>query len=297
MPFYSTDGECTAKNDENDTPLMLAIRYYDSFTEKHFETAGTLERGETSTNIVSFLLNYADINSHNASGTTPLALAVQKQNEGITKLLLDNPNTMINKQNLQGYSPLHFACAGENTNIIAMLLEKGADMFSKTDKGFIPFHIACRKGKVEAAELLIQKCPEKLPEEDGTKTVSKGKHKNKKKLQKFEQEYPVEDKDRLLEAKDNFGNTALLLAKEAPTSEIFDVLQTKYNLGIHSKNNNGDGIFHKFAKDDDGVLNAELLKKDECASMLNERNMKRETPLHIACQLGHWKNIVLFIEK
>ena len=113
----------------------------------------------------------------------------------------------------------------------------------------------------------------------------------------MEQQYPVEDRVKLLEAKDNFGNTALLLAKEAPTSEIFDVLQTKYKLDIHSKNSNGDGIFHKFAKDDDGVLNAELLKRDEYMSMLNERNSKRETPLHIACQLGHWKSIVLFIEK
>ena len=94
MPFYFADEERTAKSNENDTPLMLAIRYYDSFTEKHFETAGTLERGETRTSIVSFLLNYADINSHNASGMTPLSLSVQKQNEGITKLLLDNPNTM-----------------------------------------------------------------------------------------------------------------------------------------------------------------------------------------------------------
>ena len=295
--FYSTDEECTAKNDENDTPLMLAIRYYDSFTEKHYEAAGTLE---TSISIVSFLLNYADINSHNASGTTPLSLAVQKQNEGITKLLLKNPKITINKPNLQGYSPLHFACAGESANIIAMLLEKGADMFSKTVKGFIPFHIACRKGNVEAAELLIQKCPEKLPEEDGTKMVSKAKQKNKKKLQKLIEQlhiYPAEDRVKLLEAKDNFGNTALLLAKEAPTSEIFDVLQTKYKLDIHSKNNNGDGIFHKFAKEDDGVLNAELLKRDEYMSMLNEKNLKTETPLHIACQLGHWKSIVLFIEK
>ena len=151
---------------------MLAIRYYNSFTKKHYEAAGTLERGETSISIVSFLLSNADINSHNALGTTPLSLAVQKQNEGITKLLLENPNIMINKPNLQGYSPLHFACAGENANILAMLLEKGADMFCKTDKGFILFHIACRKGNVEAAKLLIQKCPEKLPEEDGMKTVS-----------------------------------------------------------------------------------------------------------------------------
>ena len=245
---------------------MLAIRYYDSFTAKQLEKASTLERGETNVSIVSLLLNHADFNAHNASGTTPLSLAVQKQNESITRLLLDNPDIIVNKQNLQGYSPLHFACAGENVSIVAMLLERGSDLFAKTDKGYIPFHMACRKGRAEISELLIQKCPDV-------------------------------DKKKLFEAKDNFGNTPLLLAKEASNSTAFNDLQTKYKLDIHSKNNNGDGILHKFAKDDDGVLNAELLKREECVSMLKESNLKRETPLHIACHLGHWKSIVLFIEK
>ena len=245
---------------------MLAIRYCDSFTKNHLEVATTLQRGETSTSIVSLLLNHANVNAHNASGTTPLSLAAQKQNEDIIKLLLNHPNTIINKQNLQGFAPIHFACAGTSKDIVAMLLERGADIFTKTDKGYIPFLIASRKGNVEILELLIQKCPN-------------------------------EDKTRLFEAKDNFGNTALLLAKEAQTSAAFDVLQTKHNLDIHSKNNNSDGIFHKFAKNDDGVLNAELLKKEECVSMLKECNLKRETPLHIACQLGHSNSIVLFIEK
>ena len=256
--------ECTTKDDQNDTPLMLAIRYYDSFTKNHLEAASTLERGESSASIVSLLLKHANFNAYNASGTAPLSLAVQKQNETITRLLLENSDINVDKQNLQGYSPLHFACAGENVNIVAMLLENKADIFTKTDKGYIPFHIACRKGRVEILEVLIQKCP---------------------------------DTKKLFEAKDNFGNNAILLAKEAPNSDVFTILQTKHNLSLHSKNNNNDGIFHKFAKEDDGVLNAELLEKEECVRLLKESNLRRETPLHTACQLGHWKSIVLFIEK
>ena len=264
---------------------MLAVRYYDSFTAKHLKEA-TIKRGMTSTGIVSFLLQHANVNAYNASRTTPLALAVQKQNEAITELLLESPDILIDKPNSQGYTPLHFACIGQNTNIITMLLQKGANMFSKTDKGHIPFHTACRRGNVEALELLIQK----FPEED-TKTKTKKKAKKKKKQSRNE------GREKLFEAKGNFGNTALLLAKEAPNSKAFDVLHTKYNLDIHPRNNNGDGIFHKFAKDDDGVLNAELLERDECLSMLKESNVKKDTPLHIACQLGHWKNIGLFIAK
>ena len=164
---------------------MLAVRYYDSFTAKHLKEA-TIKRGMTSTGIVSFLLQHADVNTHNASGTTPLALAVQKQNEAITELLLDNPDIIIDKPNPQGYAPLHFACIGQNTNIITMLLEKGANMFSKTDKGYIPFHIACRRGNVEALELLIQRCPE-----EDTKTLTKTKKKSKKSWLKLKSKFTV----------------------------------------------------------------------------------------------------------
>ena len=245
---------------------MLAIRYYDSYSEKHRQAANTLERSETSNQVIEFLLKKAKVNAHNASGTTPLSLAVQKQKEIVVKMLLENPEIEVNKQNHQGYVPLHFACADENTNIITMLLEKDADFICKTEKGFIPLHIVCRRGSVGVLEHLIQKCPE-------------------------------ETRQNMLEAEDNLGNTPLLLAKEASTTEAFDLLQTTYKLDIHTKNNNGDGIFHKFSKDDDGVLNARLLDEDECVLMLGESNHKRDTPLHVACQLGHWKSIVLFIEK
>lgn len=291
MLFYHTDIECTTKDGEENTPLMLAIRYYsthmntpltlavryyDSFTDKGMDDASTLKRGETSAGIVRLLLQHPSIvNTHNAFGTTPLSLAVQMQNESITEILLESSDILVDKQNHQGYSPLHLACAGSNVYIAAMLLDKGADMFSKTDKGYIPFHIACQKGNVEAVEMLIEKCPE-----EDTETVSEGNCRSK-----------------LFTAEDNLGNTAILFAKEASDTRAFKLFSTKYKVDMHSKNNNGEGIFHKFAKDDNGQLNAELLETDEYISMLKETNSKRDTPLHTACQLGSLKNIALFIQK
>lgn len=255
-----------------DTPLTLAAQQYDSssFTDKSMDDASTLKREETSTSTIKLLLQHeAIINAHNAAGITPLILAVRMQNESITKLLLESPSILTNKQDVQGYSPLHYACAGQNTNIIALLLNNGANMFAKTDKGYIPFHIACQRGNVKALEALIQKCSE----EDASEV------------------------NKLFKAEDNLGNTAILFAKEASDSAVFNVLLTKYRMDIHSKNHKGDGIFHKFAKDDNERLNADLLERDDCISMLTETNLKRETPLHTACQLGHLKNIALFIEK
>ena len=260
-------------NTHMDTPLTLAVRYYDNFKDKSMDDASTLKRGETSANIIGLLLQHeAIINTQNAAGITPLILAVQMQNESITKQLLESPGILPDKQNFQGYSPLHYASAEQNTNIIALLLNNGADMFSKTDKGYIPFHIACQRGNVVAIEALIQRCSEEDTSEANCR-------------------------DKLFKAEDNLGNTAILFAKEAPDTTAFNLLLTKYNIDIHSKNHIGDGIFHKFTKDDNGLLNADLLETHEYMGMLKEGNSKKETPLHTACQMGYFKNIALFIQK
>ena len=261
-----SDAECTTKDDENDTPLMLAVRYYDSFTQKHTKASSTLKRGESSTRVLTCLLDKADVNAPNASGTTPLSLAVQKQDETIVELLLKSPNIEVDKYNLQSFTPLHYACAGSNTEIITMLLDEGADLFSKTDKGYIPIHIACQRGSGEVLEHLITKCPSQRQQQ-------------------------------MLEAKDNNGNTPLLLAKESPTQAAFNLLKTTYKCNSSAKSNAGDTVLHKFAKNDDGTLNAQLLEDTRYLTMMGEGNSTRDTPLHIACQGGHWKTVVVLIEK
>ena len=245
---------------------MLAIRYYDSFSKKHTEAFNTIKREAKSVNILTFLLDKTDINAPNASGTTPLSLAVQKQDEHMVELLLDNPHIEVNQPDLQNYTPLHYACAGYRTEIITMLLETGADLFSKTDKGYIPIHIACQKGQSEVLEHLITKCPS-------------------------------ERKQEMLEAKDNNGNTPLLLAKEAPTQAAFTLLETTHHCNTIAKNNNGDTVLHKFARNDDGILTAQLLENKQYLTMINEGNSTRDTPLHTACHGGRWKAAVILIEK
>ncbi|XP_065895674.1 ankyrin repeat and protein kinase domain-containing protein 1-like [Dysidea avara] len=178
-----TDVECTTKDEDNDTPLMLAIQYYDSFSQQHTKAFSTLKRGESSTQMLTCLLERADVNAPNASGTTPLSLAVQQQDENIVELLLDTPDIEVNKSNLQGYIPLHFASAGKKTELITMLLDKGADLFSKTAKGYIPIYIACQRGFSESLEHSIKKCQS-------------------------------EKQQQMLEAKDYNGNIPLLLAAE-----------------------------------------------------------------------------------
>ncbi|XP_065890705.1 transient receptor potential cation channel subfamily A member 1 homolog isoform X2 [Dysidea avara] len=258
--------ECTTKDEENDTPLMLAIRYYDSFSQQHTKAFSTLKRGESSAQVLTCLLDKADVNAPNASGTTPLSLAVQKQDENIVELLLDTPDIEVNKSNLQGYTPLHYASAGKKTEIITMLLDKGADLFSKTARGYIPIHIACQKGSSEILEHLITKSPS-------------------------------EKQQQMLEAKDNNGNTPLLLAAEAQSQAAFNLLQTTYKCDSNAKTNCGDTVLHKFAKNYDAMLNPQLLEDTQYLTMMDGGNSARDSPLHIACQRGHWKTAVVLIEK
>ena len=260
-----SDVDCTTTDDENNTPLMLAIQCYDSFTKKH-KVFSTLKRGESSIKVLTILLDKADVNAPNSSGTTPLLLAVQKQDEQIVELLLNHSNIEVDKPDLLSHTPLHFASAGHSTEIITMLLDKGADLFNKTNKGSKPIHIACQKGSSEVLEHLITKCPS-------------------------------ERQQQMLEAKDNNGNTPLLLAKVAPTQAAFNLLQATYKCNSKVTTNGGDTILHKFAKIDDGILNAQLLEDETYLAMMDEGNSAKDTPLHIACQDGHWKTAVVLIEK
>ena len=269
-PSYSTaiDYEYTTKDGNDSTPLMLAIEFHNRKASRS-QHSTTLSRKKTSysNEILMLLLNTADVNTSNASGTTALSLAVQLQNEVIIQRLLDNPEISVNKEDLQGYTPLHYACDGDNVNIIKLLLDKKADMFCQTKKGYLPIHIACLKGNRNVLDHILQKCPE--------------------------------DRQKLLEAADSYGNTPLLLAKEAPTKDAFMLLQTKYEheLNFSAKAKNGDCILHKFAKEDDGKLNKELLEQDKYKSMMDEVNSNKETPLHVACQHSHLNSVVLLVEK
>ena len=192
---------------------------------------------------------------------------MQLQNEDIVQQLMNNPELNVNKEDLHGNTALHHACDKDNTNIITLLLDKKADLFCKTKKGLLPIHNACLKGSEKVLDHLLQRCPE--------------------------------NRSLLLETTDSFGNTPFLLAKEAPIKGAFTLLRTKYENELNFKVTaaNGDCILHKFAKEDDGLLNEELLQEDKYKGMMDEVNSNKETPLHVACQHSHLKSVVLLIEK
>ena len=55
-----------------------------------------------------------------------------------------------------GAVALHYATIGNQPEVISFLLQKGAKVDLTTDRGLTPLHVACTRGFVDCANLLLQ---------------------------------------------------------------------------------------------------------------------------------------------
>jgi ankyrin repeat protein len=94
----------------------------------------------------------ANINSRNAAGETPLALAVRTRKPGLTEMLLEhgaNPNI----GDYDGVRPLHYA---QDTEIIQSLLRREADPDPTTVHSHItPLMMAAHQGNAHVVDALL----------------------------------------------------------------------------------------------------------------------------------------------
>ena len=102
-------------------------------------------------------LHSQPINAVDATGSTPLMLAVQTNNLEAARLLLQrgaNPNL----PNLQGQVPLHLACANDAVapDMVALLLAHHAVVNAADQEGWTPLIYLCRSGNPmpKASQLL-----------------------------------------------------------------------------------------------------------------------------------------------
>jgi len=113
-------GNVNAKDDNGDTPLILACKKNDQ-------------------KMVRELIEHkADVNKKNKNnGYTPLIIACNEGNEIIVRYLIEH-GADINARDENGYSPLVFACSNGNEAVIKYLVEKGADVNIKDENGDTP---------------------------------------------------------------------------------------------------------------------------------------------------------------
>jgi hypothetical protein len=126
------------KNNQGDTPLMLATR------SGKIDTARLLiEKG-------------ANLEAKNNVGETALIAACTEGNSDIAQLLVEK-GAATDARDEGGATPLMYAGLGGNVAIIDLLLAKGANINAADDKGETPLMYAASAGSVDAVKLMLRK--------------------------------------------------------------------------------------------------------------------------------------------
>ena len=106
----------------------------------------------------------ANVNGENAKGETPLILAAKLQNAELVTQICKSPRLEINKRNSLGKSSLHYAAGSNNTEIVILLLDHEASVLVEDREGYTPVHTACKYGREEVLQLMLNKRTEMVKE-------------------------------------------------------------------------------------------------------------------------------------
>ena len=97
----------------------------------------------------------ANVNAKNEYGWTPLHIAAWKGHPKVVKLLI-KAGAKVNATKDDGWTPLHLAARWGNTEISKLLIDKGANVNATNDDGDTPLHYAAKYGHIEIVEILEQ---------------------------------------------------------------------------------------------------------------------------------------------
>ena len=261
---YHLDIERPTNTENKDTPLLLAIRFFNSCPL----SCGDEERKafeENKVDVVNFLISQGcKVNSTNKANESPITLATMTQNLKVIQELTKKPELNVNARGLKGKTPLHIVAATNNHEIAQLLLHHGADVHLKDTSGSTPLHIACYHGNFNIVEMIFKERPE--------------------------------SHNTLLMHKDRAGNIPLMIAKKSPnnSAEIINFLISQ-NVDLQYTNELGETLLHMFGPTDNAESSMIITKRDP--SLLNCRNIYRQTPLHCAATMGHKESLLVFIRK
>ena len=249
--------------DSHDTPLLLAIKCIESCPISCGEKRKVAKRNKME--VIKFLISQGcKVNSTNKANESPIVLATMMQNLEIIQELTEKSELNVSARGLKGKSPLHIVAATNNHEIAQLLLHHGADVHLKDTSGSTPLHIACYHGSFNIVEMIFKEQPE--------------------------------NQETLLMQKDRAGNIPLMIAKKSPNSsaKIINFLISQ-NVDLQCTNELGETLLHMFGPIDNSESNMIITKRDP--SLLNCRNIYRQTPLHCAAMMGHKESLLDFIRK
>jgi len=134
--------------------------------------------------------------------------AMENDTNKLTKLL--NSGHDPNIKDTSGYTALHYAARAGHNNILKILLSHGADPNSQTTSGLAtPLHRAGYMGQLQAIEILLKyNAKTEICDSDGKTVLHKCAEKGHYDCAKLILDRSGEQRSRILQKKDNKGNSA-----------------------------------------------------------------------------------------
>lgn len=153
-----------AKNEDNLTPLMLAVQYKNIpavqvLLQHGARASAPNDAGLTALHlavhapeVMKLLLEQKSLVDPRAEGRTPLSYAAEKGSLEVVSMLLA-AGAQLNVCDAQGKTPLFYA---QNTEIMQRLLAAGAQLAVKDNQGNTPFLQAVHNNEIEKIAVLVQ---------------------------------------------------------------------------------------------------------------------------------------------
>ena len=218
----------------------------------------------------------ADVNAKDDDGQTPLAIACQRRNiHGVEALLQAGAVLQagaeqidVNATDNQQSTPLHEACEDGSDVIVEKLIVNGAKISVANKEEVTPLHIACSGGHDKVVNILLLR--------------------------------GHTEKDKLVRAIDNQGNTALHYAVESGTESIVQVLLLAGANPIAQKHNKVTPLHIAARSGHIGIAALLLQYRDQSNAEFDIIEMidrEQNTPLHFAARHDQCKMIRYLVQK
>lgn len=157
----------------------------------------------------------------------------------VIKLLWENDPSMFQLRNSKGKNPLHAAVCMGYTEGVKFLLDKHCEFAYQRDKqGFYPIHSASNKGLLDIIKLMLQCRPDirELLTAHGQNMLHTAARSGKYKAVEYMLKMP--ELEKLINEKDEDGNTPLHLATVYGHPKVVGLLMRDARVNLKLVNNN-----------------------------------------------------------
>jgi hypothetical protein len=212
------------------------FKAYDALYPKTIEDILWIMAKAGHTQLVAPLMNLSKV-TRTCIHLQPLMMNVKFGRDGRTQLhhcaengltssvkrLLSIRNINVNVKDVNGWTPLHFTAWKGHIEIARLLLQNGADVNARCNYGNTPLHLAAYHGHVDILHLLVENGANLEAQSNiGGRALHRAAiHGHLPFIQELISRYHVD-----INARDNYGRTALSLASLIDHPEIITFLQS-----------------------------------------------------------------------